>query len=200
MANITARARRAWRPAGRRQGASGASSGLSLGRRASCARGQRAALIAAPSGLASTVRLAAAARASQSGVRQHNWAGKPVEFAGNHRADDHDRIALQHQDRRRPLAEAQRLGKRGAARTRPAPARHHQHTAYDARATLRMQAIDDRSRRRIEPAPEAERLIEAQNTPRSRAGNERDGAEYARAHSRTTLPARAEATHSTSDP
>ena len=52
----------------------------------------------------------------------------------------------------------------------------------------------------FEPAPEAERLVEAENRPGSGAGNERHGAECAPAHSRTTLPARAEATHSASDP
>ena len=52
----------------------------------------------------------------------------------------------------------------------------------------------------IEPAPEAQRLVEPQGRARGRAGNERDGVETGRAHSRTTLPARAEAMHSASDP
>ena len=133
-------------------------------------------------------------------VRQRDRTRKSVELGGDHGADDDDRVALQHQDRRRPIAEPERLGKRGAARARAAPARHHQHAARHARAPLRMPAIDDRSCRRIEPAPEAERLVEPQHRPGGGAGNERDGLERAPAQSRTTLPARAEATHSASDP
>ncbi len=49
-------------------------------------------------------------------VGQRDRTRKSVKFGCDHRADDDDRVALQHQDRRGPLAEPQRFGKRGAAR------------------------------------------------------------------------------------
>ena len=52
----------------------------------------------------------------------------------------------------------------------------------------------------IEAAPEAERFVEPQDRPGRGAENKRHGVERSRGHSRTTLPARAEATHSASDP
>jgi hypothetical protein len=65
---------------------------------------------------------------------------------------------------------------------------------------LRVQAIDDRSCRRIKAAPEAERLVELQNESRRGTGNKGHGIKHTPVHRRITLPARAEATHSASDP
>ena len=110
-------------------------------------------------------------------ARQRDRAVAAVELGRDHRADDDDRVALQHQDARRPFAEADRLGKDGAAAARAASGRHHQHAVGDVGASLRVPAIDDRSRSRIEPAPEAQRLIEHERRAGGRAGNERRGAQ-----------------------
>ena len=133
-------------------------------------------------------------------ARQRDGTLAAIEFGCGQRADDDDGVALQKQDGGRPCAKPERLGERGAAPARAAPGRHHQYAARDAGAPLRMPAVDDRPRDGIEPAPEAQRLVELERRARGRARNERDGVETGRAHSRTTLPARAEAMHSESDP
>ena len=197
-----AASRQSQRRGGRRQPASGASSaGLSPG--AARSRGIRS-KVGADRGAARAGLNGEAGGGGQRRpvalARQRDRAGAAVELGRDHRADDDDRVALQHQDARRPFAEAERLSEDGAASARAAPGRHHQHPVRDVGAMLRVPAIDDRSQCGIEPAPEAQRLVEQQWRAGGRAGNERRRAERARAHKRTTLPARAEATHSASDP
>ena len=133
-------------------------------------------------------------------VNQRHGTCAAVELGRGQRADDDDGVPPQQQDRRRPRLESDRLGERGAARTRAAPGRHHERAPGDRRAPLRVPAIDDSARRQIEPAPEAQWLVEPQRRALGRARNERDRVHDERAHSRTTLPARAEATHSASEP
>ena len=144
---------------------------------------------------------AAAASAGQSrSLAERDRAAAAVKLGRDHRADDDDRVALQHQNSRRPFAEADRFGEDGAAAARSASGWHHQHAAGDVRAMLRVPAIDDRAEQGSSPPQKLSGSSSSKRRAGAGAGNERRRAERTRAHNRTTLPARAEATHSASDP